>query len=508
MKASLAYYIWLNSLKKYDDEFANCINNPHHAQEKILKKYLKNNSNTYYGEKYNFSKIDSIEKFQKQVPIINYSDIKDLIDKISNGGEKVISNDKILFFEETTGMDKISKLIPYNKTLKKEFLSAIGPWIKSLYRDYPNIFQGKSYWSISPPMKEKKQTNSGLEIGLSNDYEYLNRIGQILSNHLILSIDSNIEADKFYINTLKIMLKEKKMGFISIYSPSFLIQLDNILRKNWNKIIPKSLKINKNAKWSDIFKNVKVISCWLDSSSYQFKNEIESFIGKITIQPKGLLSTEGIVSFPYKKNYDPILAIKSHFFEFESQKDGSINLSNNLKKNERYEVIMSSGNGIMRYRTDDIIEVTNFIDKTPTIKFIGRKNRSSDIVGEKVSEISCVKILKLLSKQFQLINYRGFFYISKLHKIYNYNLLICTDNKKIDIKNINKFTEKELCKNPYYIQAINMKQINSLESKVITKLEYDRIIDDYFNSLKIKSGDRKPPVLFDYITSSRLSLKS
>tara|TARA_B110000196_G_C21141000_1_gene663813 strand:- start:415 stop:1947 length:1533 start_codon:yes stop_codon:yes gene_type:complete len=508
IRTSLAYYIWIKSLKKYDHEFKISLNDPILSQWKILRKYLKNNSKTQYGKKYNFSNINSIERFQKLVPIINYSDIEHLITHICNGKQKIISSDKTLFFEETTGLEKISKLIPYNKTLKQEFLSAIGPWITSLSNDYPNIFEGKSYWSISPPMKQKRHTISGLEIGLNNDSGYLNRIGKILSNYLLLMIDSNVSSEQFYLNTLKIMLKEKKMGFISVYSPSFLIQLNNLLRKNWAKVIPESLKLNENAVWSDIFKNVKVISCWLDSSSAQFKNEIESFIGEIKIQPKGLLSTEGIVSIPYKKNYDPVLAITSHFFEFESQKDGLIYLADDLKQYEQYEVIMSTGNGIMRYRTDDIIEATNFIGKTPTIKFIGRKNKFSDIVGEKVSEISCINTLKLLESKFQLRNYAAFFYVSDNNNIYNYNLVIHSDKKQINIEKINKFVEKEFNKNAYYLQAINMKQLNRLKSILINKSEYNKLMDRYFKNQRIKEGDRKPPILFNLNASLILSLQS
>ena len=204
-----------------------------------------------------------------------------------------MSRNKTLFFEETTGTNNISKLIPYNSILKKEFISAIGPWMLSLNRNFNGLFKGRSYWSISPVLKEKKISITSIKIGLKSDAEYLNKTGYI-SDYLLLDIKSENSSKEFYIQSLKKMYQEKELGFISVYSPSFLIQLDNILRNNWDKIIPKSEDINKTAFWSEIFKNVKLISCWIDSSSEQFMTEVKSFLGNIPIQGKGLLSTECI----------------------------------------------------------------------------------------------------------------------------------------------------------------------------------------------------------------------
>ena len=504
MNISFAHFIWLLSLKIDDFKFKYFLDKPQVIQEKILKKYLKDNRNTKYGKKYKFSKIKSVHEFQKHVPIVEYDDIKHYIDDIKFGKKNVLSSKDPLFFEETTGTNNISKLIPYNSILKKEFISAIGPWMLSLNRNFNGIFKGKSYWSISPVLKEKKTSFSTIKIGLESDAEYLNKIGLLLSKHLLLYIKPENLSEKFYINSLKKMYREKQLGFISVYSPSFLIQLNNILRNNWDKIIPKNDKISKNALWSDIFKNLRLVSCWLDSSSAQFMSEIQSFLGDIAIQPKGLLSTESIVSIPYVKNYNPLLAITSHFFEFLSQNDNQIYLSHNLKINEKYEVIISTGNGFMRYRTHDIIEVTNYFKSTPTIKFIGRNNKISDVVGEKVSEIFCIKILEKLEAKYKLLKYNAFFYLSKNNNIFNYNFAIYSSNNDLKINEIDNFIKSNFQKNLYYNQAVRLKQIDNLKTHFISEEFYHKIMNDFFGSRKIKDGDRKPPVLFNLDDSLEL----
>ena len=75
------------------------------------------------------------------------------------------------------------------------------------------------------------------------------------------------------------------------------------------------------------------------------------------------------------KELHPVLAVTSHFFEFECQKSGEIYLPDQLVKGRLYEVILSTGNGFMRYRTNDIVEVTGHFFSTPTLVFQGRKNK-------------------------------------------------------------------------------------------------------------------------------------
>ena len=90
MNISLAHFIWLLSLKIDDFKFKYYLNKPQVIQDKILKKYLKDNRNTKYGKKYKFSKIKSVDEFQKHVPIVEYHE------NISEGLKKNIFGTKAL----------------------------------------------------------------------------------------------------------------------------------------------------------------------------------------------------------------------------------------------------------------------------------------------------------------------------------------------------------------------------------------------------------------------------
>jgi hypothetical protein len=233
----------------------------------------------------------------------------------------------------------------------------------------------------------------------------------------------------------------------------------------------------------------------MHASSSQYKEELEYILGDILIQPKGLLSTEGVVSIPFKKDKDPVISISSHFYEFECQKTGEIFLSHELIKGNEYEVIISTGNGFMRYRTNDIIIVTGYIESTPTVIFQGRKNRTSDIVGEKITEIICNEIINSIRSKLQISG--AFFYPSKnLENRYYYTLVISTRDNSLEKDKIQKLAADILKKNPYYSQAISLEQLDKLKVQIVTDDCYKKMIRDYFSEKKIKYGDQKPPTLF------------
>ena len=73
MKNSIAYKIWLLSLKIEDLRFRYFLKKPKDIQLNILKRYLNDNKNTSYGKRYSFSKIKSIKDFQDNIPIIKYA---------------------------------------------------------------------------------------------------------------------------------------------------------------------------------------------------------------------------------------------------------------------------------------------------------------------------------------------------------------------------------------------------------------------------------------------------
>ena len=119
------------------------------------------------------------------------------------------------------------------------------------------------------------------------------------------------------------------------------------------------------------------------------------------IQPKGLLATEGCVSFPLTRCPGPVLAVRSHFFEFqEIDAPERLRLAHELEQGGQYRVVLTTAGGLYRYELRDEVEVLGFESQCPLVRFVGRSDGGCDLVGEKLAESHVRAVLdRLLDEQ-------------------------------------------------------------------------------------------------------------
>jgi hypothetical protein len=370
-------------------------------QRERLTDILNNNKSCEYGEKYDFANIGSIEEFQTKVPLTDYEDYKPYLKKIKNGQKGILTTEDVLVLELSSGSTSASKLIPYTNTLKEEFQKGIRPWLYDLYCGYKGIKWGNSYWAVTPAATKTEYTEGSIPIGFEDDKEYFGTLEKKLLDVIFAVPRDAVKADnieEFYYQTALGLLKCRDLTLISVWNPSFLILLLNYMEKNAEKLATDiSVKNRKRAvevrrclnekTFEKLWKNLKVLSCWCDGNAKAYADKLKEIFPQSAIQPKGLLATEGFVSFPMLAAGGAVLSIKSHFFEFEAADDSRIYLADELEKGMEYSVILTTSGGFYRYRLKDIIQVTGFMGKKPVIKFLGKQDKVSDLFGEKLNEL-------------------------------------------------------------------------------------------------------------------------
>ena len=65
-------------------------------------------------------------------------------------------------------------------------------------------------------------------------------------------------------------------------------------------------------------------------------------------------------------------------------------------RGKRYEVIVTNGGGLWRYRLGDSVECTGHLVATPTLRYLGRAGQVSDLRGEKLCEPFVAEALRSL----------------------------------------------------------------------------------------------------------------
>jgi hypothetical protein len=418
--ANLAWFLY-SAMKTWTWKRAR--SNVEKVQSEILKRILSQNAATSFGKRHSFSDIDSVAAFQKSVPIRSYDSMQELIEEIAGGVPRVLTLEPVKRFGVTSGSTAATKLIPYTASLVREFQKGIDPWMYHLMMSYPRLLFGKAYWSITPVGVHEKKTRGGIPIGFDDDKLYFGWFTQKILETIMASPSELAlvqDMDAFRYATLRFLLQEKSLAFVSIWNPTFISLLLSPLPKWYNQLVEDvrtggmsidlgvtpeiDARIRKGLKKSSrraqelakirtengaysyekIWPNLKVMSSWAHGNARGAIPHIQSQFPSITIQPKGLVATEAFVSFPLHGEASA-LSITSHFFEFEEE-GGEIRLAHEIKMGMRYTVIVTTSGGLYRYRLNDIIEVIGFEKECPLIKFIGRQDKVVDIVGEKLNE--------------------------------------------------------------------------------------------------------------------------
>ncbi len=488
----------MGSEKVGAQKFLRNIRNFKKIQESLLLNYIEKNIDTLFGKVHNFKEIKSLKDFKKFVPVRDYKGFLEYTEKIKKGERNVLTSEKVLFLHPTGGTTG-TKLIPYTKTLRKEFQRALSPWFYDVFTNFPDIKKGKTYWVITPAGKKlEKFADSKVKVGFAEDNEYFGLKGKILS--FIQAVPFNVSKieniDVFKFLTSLFLVKEKNITWISLWSPTFLEIIIDEINKNIEFIIKslfegkiclpsypgynipdvnfrgdrkrakeveKIFKFDEKEKFKELWQNLRFISMWMSAESFYPAQRLKKIFPDTYFQPKGLLLTEGIVSFPLEAAEGCVPAYSSHFFEFISENENEILNLWELEEGGIYGVIITTGGGLYRYDTGDMLRVKGFYKNLPVLEFIGRKGNFSDLVGEKLSGDFVNKCIKKALDKIPL-SFR-FLMMSpeEIENKYMYVLFVDSEEDDDKVKRFSMELEERLKENFYYKKAVEMGQLEQMK---------------------------------------------
>lgn len=408
MICTLANSLWLAGCASESARFHSATRRVTEEQHAILQRILHQNRDTEFGRQHDFSSIRSVADYQQRVPLRDYDQHQRWIDTAAAGAPNVLTKEKIRLFEPTSGSSGATKLIPYTASLQQEFQRGIRAWIADLFLHTPALLGGQAYWSVSPVTETARQTPGGIPIGFEDDTSYVGGWQRHLVN-AVMAVPAQIrlvsDLDQFRYKSLLFLVRSRTLRLISVWSPSFLfLLLDSLLE--WGDPIAHDLDARRAGElrqalltsspqdlYRTLWPNLRVISCWADSNAADPAAKLTELFPHCRIQGKGLIATEGFVSFPLTNHDGSALAIRSHFLEFLPAGSDVPLLAHELERGGCYEVVLTTGGGLYRYQLGDLIEVTGHLGRCPLIRFLGRHQYVSDWFGEKLSDAHVSSVL-------------------------------------------------------------------------------------------------------------------
>lgn len=437
IKVSLANLLWFGYSSIRSRRWKRAAHAVAETQAAVLSRILSANTGSEFGREHHFAEVRGIEAYQQAVPIRAYEEMQPYIERIAEGHPEVLSAQRVLQFGLTSGSTQASKRIPYTQALVSEFQEGIDPWVHYLFRQFPRILFGKTYWSVTPIGERKGHTSGGIPIGFDDEQEYFSTLTRWVLNSIMagssqLAQLSDMEAFRYV--TLRLLLQERSLCWVSVWNPSFLtllleplvewlpqlsedirlgtlaeaVRIESPLREGilsrctrspvraqelerlgalWSTREPTEVDSAGRTLYEAIWPQLRLISCWAHGNAAHALPGLQACFPHATIQPKGLLATESFISFPLKDDLSA-LSLLSHFFEFEEVGEAAphIRLAHEIEKGRRYAVIVTTGGGLYRYRLNDVIEVADFYHQCPLIRFVGRQSKVVDVCGEKLNE--------------------------------------------------------------------------------------------------------------------------
>lgn len=487
---------------------------PEDAQANLLGGIVEACQDSVQGQRYHLKTVQSLKDYQERVPIRNYDAYAQDINDVARGMPKVLTASPVKMLERSSGSTGGNKLIPYTEGLLSDFSAATGPWLFSLYASRPALLGTRSYWSVSPAARKKEFSESGLPIGFEDDTEYFGPVARWAINKM-LAVPGTIarisDIDAWRRKTAEYLLACSDLGFISVWSPTFLSRLMDGIEEHLQDILPslspdrrqdisrgldRAGRVTGPALWPQL----SLVSCWTDGHAARFVDDVQRRFPGVEIQPKGLLATEGVFSFPLSRlradqPVGSVAALTSHLLELiDLEHPGRPPLPvYKARVGASYSPLLSTRGGLLRYHLQDEVRCVGYLRNAPLFRFVGKLDRVSDICGEKLSAGDAERAIAAGTSQANLRPLFAMLAPVVTPPTPHYCLYVDVDASQDRLERLAATVEAQLLNNHHYRYARDLEQLAPVQARRVAgaQARYETAL----LSLGCRAGDIKPTPL-------------
>ncbi len=402
--------------------------NSHTASLIRLRNLLKHEWRTSFGRQHRLRADMGINEFRSAVPIRDYVDYGPWISRIRGGESDVLWPGKPIAFATTSGTTGDDKLIPITEQFLHDYHLGSVLTFTRMTLNAPSMILGRIL-TLGGPSEESNL--SGIPVGSITGLLYRS-FPSVLNSRLAIPPDvHNIGSysEKLYV-IARLALEVPVTAIIAV-SPASLLVISDAINSMATEVIediangslrplsaaPENLETTLRMRLRPNPSRARELEEALDQDARLLPRRvwplravctymkqghpsqweaIRQAYGELRIIDPGLVASEGRVSiglYPDKKHHAVIPV--SSFVEFlpvnltgcEEISDAATLLPDQLEKDHLYTPVISSANGLMRYKLGDVISVNKTVGGVPLIEYEGRLDDSISVAGEKVCDL-------------------------------------------------------------------------------------------------------------------------
>lgn len=409
---------------------------PYTTQNQLLLKIVQRNRASAFGQDHGFATIKNLADYRKQVAIGDYERLRPYVERAANGEAKVLTEEPVLMFMLTSGSTGAAKLIPVTESSGANHRRLTRLWYHRANQDHAGLFDGKMLGVVSPA--EEGKTAGGISFGSASGMIYRSS-PRWIQNAFALPYEVAEVKDfsaKYYL-IMRLALAQP-VSFLGTPNPSTILRLvegadrnkleiirdirDGTIGAQWQ--IPAAIRqtlqarLRKNPQRGaalermveqhgalrprDYWPELQMIGCWKGGSVGVRLAELARWFGDdMAVRDLGYMASEAQMTLPIADAGSAgILDVSGNFFEFIAEGDidnaqPTVLTCDELKPGENYYVILTTPGGLYRYDINDVVRVTGFFQRTPSIEFVRKGRDVTSITGEKLHVNQVIRAMEL-----------------------------------------------------------------------------------------------------------------
>ena len=403
---------------------------PDLAQREVLARLLSANRTTRFGVEHGFSDIRDPAQFRERVPVQDYEKLRPYIDEQRRTGSPALTEEAPLFYAQTSGSTGVPKYIPVTPTMlafhKQE--QALFSYLQ--YRACPSAFGGQA-WGIMGAAVEG-HLDTGHVVGSVSGHLYRS-MPRVIQRRFVVppEVASIADYDLKYHVILRLALNEPAITYIGSPNPSTFLRLIDILNEQREAFLgslatgtfeqldalepslrqtigrrlttpmpDRAARLARHPEltFANVWPDIRLLTTWTGGSCGIALERLRAKLPAATaVMELGYQSTECRGSIALKTGtMGGLPPLHHHFFEFVEQSawdDGrpTFRTLDELETGARYYVLITTASGLYRYFMNDLLEVTEFFQGTPLLRFVQKGRGVTTLTGEKLYEAQTIE---------------------------------------------------------------------------------------------------------------------
>ena len=496
-------------LKKNPGLVREAVENAPDTQKTVLADILSYAANTEFGKRYDFSSVKDVDDYRKRVPISEFADYSEYIERLKKAEEDVLFPGKAVSFICTSGTTGNIKFIPESKKgdAIKQMVSSLR--IYEMVKYVPEIISPDVKMFTISNIYAAMYTEGGIPVGTASG-QAAARAKKSVSRMIIPNIllETVLDPDRIDYMTALYGISEKNVGIVICNNLAHLKNLIRLMNDKFEMIVGDvrnatiSYDLSEEEKnvllptlranperadellkiyaekgridITDIWKNVKMYGCWLSSGVGRIAKEVRPMLHKDAVfMHWGYGASEGKFDIPTEPDTPYGLPVVfGYFFEFLKPGSDRTVLIEETDPDEYYELVLTSYSGFYRYNIHDLVKVFKGTDGLYRIEFVCKSSDCLEFEDGKFYSCDLTGMIEQYESENDV-----FFRLFQGKKTEGGMDLLVEPEGKLDQDNFKAYMEKALAVKNIRLNGVEIMHDGYRDECLVQKLESGKSVN-------------------------------